>query len=266
MSDVLTGRQVLFEKMQAGCPSLERAFAPRTCCIAPDVPPELPDPWIFSQRERFSKGRSVSWDNPHITTNVSSPSRLDEFVTATVQNGSPDAAAAGVDVRFEYSRFGIGFQRDTFGMVRLNLNKSGLPGSVRTVKAALPSDPVQNWERVAVFVSVEHPYDRDASNNQGEQAWSRSGATIGGGGTFAFQIRNNLPTQQVFGLEVIGSEWNASLDKASVSLVPGGSDVVTLSVAVPTSANQSRSFNVIALREDGTLYGGLFHRFDATQA
>ena len=243
------------------CPDLRPRKNPRTCCLRPDKPPKRPDPGIYSQVERFAAGVPPTWDSPDITTNLSGRTTLDENVRVTVRNYSPDAPALNTQVQLEYSRFGIGFGRNLLGILPVNLNKAGVVLEEQILEFYLPTTIRDQFGNISVFVTVSHPKDRNARNNEGEQAWSASAATAGSTATFDFELHNALASSSTFDLLTLEADWSATLSDSQVVLVPGQTRNVTLSVQVPADASGSQRFNIVAL-VGGGLYGGLHHRFD----
>lgn len=243
------------------CPDLQPRENPRACCLRPDKPPKRPDPGIYSQFERYKSGVSPTWDSPDITTNLSGRTTLDENVRVTVRNYSVEAPALGTQVRLDYSPFGIGFTRNLLGIQQVNLNKAGAALEEQELDFYLPTSIRDNFSNISVFIAVSHPKDRNATNNEGEQAWSSSAATAGSTATFTFQLRNALSVESTFDLLMLEADWSATLSDSQVVLVPGATRNLTLSVQVPADADGSRRFNIIAL-VDGNLYGGIHHRFD----
>jgi hypothetical protein len=229
--------------------------------LRPEKPPKRPDPGIYSQVERYAAGVSTAWDSPDITTNLSGRTTLDENVRVTVRNYSPDAPALNTQVRLEYSRFGIGFGRSLLGIQPVSLNKAGLAQEEQTVDFYLPTAIRDKNGNISVFVTVSHPKDRYARNNEGEQAWSASAATAGSTATFDFELHNALASTTTFDLLTLEADWSAALNDSQVILAPGQTRNLTLSLQVPADASGSQRFNIVAL-VGGALYGGLHHRFD----
>lgn len=245
----------------AFCPELRLPLpTSQSCCLTPERPPLRPDPSIYSQERLFALGQPLSWDSPDITTNLAGG--IDENVVVSVENLSADSGAAGVDVRVDISAFGIGLPRKPLGFKRIDLGKAGAAASrVNVPFFVSPSD--RDGERLcAVFVEIQHSSDRDSSNNRGEQAWSASRAVAGAQASFSFPIANRLVGTQSFSLAVLESAWSATLSATAVTLLPGQSMNVNLTVAVPAGFAGNRAFNVVARQSDGGLYGGVFHRFD----
>lgn len=242
------------------CPAIRPRGAPPACCLRPDRPPFRPDPAIYSQEQRLKAGQPVSWDSPDITTNLGGG--IDENVVVTVRNLSPDSTAAGVDVRVDFSDLGIGMPRTALGFQRTDLAKSGMSGDSRTLAFFVPPSLRGDKHNLAVFVEIQHPTDREPGNNRGEQAWSASSHAAGSNATFRFPIHNRLAGTQIFRVMTLEADWSATLSTSSVTLLPGQSQNVVLSVAIPASFSGRKHFNVVALAAGGALYGGLFHAFD----
>ncbi|MAG97999.1 MAG: hypothetical protein QF797_14715 [Alphaproteobacteria bacterium] len=243
------------------CPDLTVRENRPGCCLVPEEPPKRPDPGLYSQSELLAAGSALSWDSPDITTNLSGRTTLDENVRVTVRNYSADASAVGTQVGLEYSRFGIGFARAAIGALAVDLNRAGSVGDERTLDFYLPSAVRDEHDNISVRVTVNHPHDRNAANNSGEQAWSSSSATAGAAAQFGFQLHNSLGATTDFDLLVMEADWSANLSDGQVTLMPGQARNITLTVQVPSDASSPRRFNVVAL-VGGGLYGGVHHRFD----
>ncbi len=108
------------------------------------VPPHTykrPDPMIYSQLYLLQKGLAVIWDNPDIQL-FDGPSPISSHelkagktynIRAQVLNGSTDAPAVNVAVRFYYLSFGIGTVRNYIGQTFVNVpvkGSSSLPALV----------------------------------------------------------------------------------------------------------------------------------------
>jgi len=104
-----------------------------------DVPPHTykrPDPMIYSQYYLLSKGLAVTWDNPDIQLfdagGVAVPSHglapgTTYEIRARIWNGSTDAPAINVLVRFYYLSFGAGTVRNYIGETYVDVPVKGSP-------------------------------------------------------------------------------------------------------------------------------------------
>lgn len=249
-----------FVKPQRVCPPSDRKYNKLSCCLKPIKPPKTPDPGQYSQFERFQNGQSLSWDNPDITTNRGNSNEVDDDVLVKVRNYSANAPAIGVYVKVAYSQFGIGFPRQTLNILQTNLNKQGLNGAEVQLTFPLPRQVRDEWANISTFIDIEHPHDPKTLNNKGEQCWSAGRGQAGSPYEFQFPIHNNLGFAETFSLRVLEADWAPALSTNSINLIPGQSANITLTINPPAGADDRKAFNVAALRSDGTLYGGIYHR------
>lgn len=243
------------------CPDLQERSLRRDRCLEPETPPKRPDPGLYSQQEQFLSGGPVSWNSPDITTNITNGGLL-EAIKVVVRNTSADAPALGTQVTVEYSSYGIGLPRTVLGSLPVDLNRMGMAGDEGELHFPLPSALRNEHTNLAVFVSVDHPHDRNTDNNRGEQVYSGAVVPVGGPATFTFAVRNSLGVASQFALSVLEADWSAHLSQTAVDLLPGQTVNVTLTVQVPSDATERKDFNIVALKPDGGLYGGIFHNFD----
>ncbi len=253
---------ITHSKTKGVCPPSDRKYNKSDCCLKPETPPKQPDPGMYSQQQNFLAGQPMTWDSPDITTNLTGG--VDEDVVVTVRNYSSDSAAVGVYVKVAYSQFGIGFPRQTLNILQTNLNKQGLAGAEAEIKFPLPQSVKDEWSNISTFVTIEHPHDRDDINNLGEQSWSSAGSKAGSTHQFQFPIYNSLSAAETFSLQVLESDWSPGLSTNAINLIPGQSANITLSLSPPAGTNETKRFNVVALRSNGQLYGGVFHRLSVS--
>jgi hypothetical protein len=96
-----------------------------------------PDPLIYDQYYLMGLGLPVTWDNPDIRIERGGapvdPHALDpatEYeIVARVWNGSQNAPAVGLPVRFSYLSFGIGTESHPIGTTVVDLGVKGSPGA-----------------------------------------------------------------------------------------------------------------------------------------
>lgn len=144
------------------------------------VPPTIykrPDPLIYSQDWMSARGLAVTWDNPDIKVWTDGPTPApaemhalmpdaDHLLRARVWNGSTEAPAADLLVRFWYFDFGIGTVRKYIGQTLIDLPVKG--------SAALPATAELPWRTPAaeghycVQVELVWPDDADPGNNLGQ--------------------------------------------------------------------------------------------------
>jgi hypothetical protein len=138
-----------------------------TCCIR--VPAKIvrdPDPAIFTQKLIHAAGLPVTFNNPDLDTITIWPLRPLDNIAATIRNMSPDASSNGTRVDLSWSPWGIGLTRQPIASSFVDLPRAGFPGSQQTLTWPMPA-ALKAADRFAVFVKLVHPYDRDASNNEG---------------------------------------------------------------------------------------------------
>ncbi len=95
-----------------------------------------PDPRIYSQTWLMARGLAVTWDNPDIAlfdgAAKAQPHALAPAhayrIRARIWNGSPEAPAVNMFVRFAYLDFGIGGARTILGETPVDLPAKGAPG------------------------------------------------------------------------------------------------------------------------------------------
>ncbi len=91
---------------------------------------------IYSQNYLQAQGLAVTWTNPDITIEeegvVVDPDALlpdtTYDVVARIWNGSTDAPAIGLPVRFSYLSFGVGTESHPIGDTTVDLGAKGAPG------------------------------------------------------------------------------------------------------------------------------------------
>lgn len=232
-------------------------------CFRPDQPPKLPDPGIYSQRQRFSQGAEVSFQNPDIGMSVSlSPSEGDNEVTArrltvAATNFSDDAPAAGVMVMVEGARWGIAMPRSPVGAFQVDLG----PASTENARAARTIELEPTTDFGTFFVRVNHPKDRDPSNNEGIEAQRRQNVP-NGPFSFPFTVHNPLQTAVSLTLHLSTDDWDASVSPQSLDLLPGQLGNASMSGVADVSGMEPSDrvvFTILALAQ-GEFFGGLTYR------
>jgi hypothetical protein len=180
------------------CPRPRPRPVPPSCCIHSDTPIDRPDPAIYSQAEQFAIGVAPTWNSPDITTNFIGAGKLMPEAKVVVRNLSPTASAIGTNVHCLVSRFGIGFPRNQFGVVGINLP----PGAQKELLVPFPQAVLAGEQRVAFHVRIEHPTDAVMINNEGSQiidafATSKQGRSI----ATSFLVRNPLGATQTIAVQ-----------------------------------------------------------------
>lgn len=165
-----------------------------------------PDPLIYSQTFLMSKGLAVTWDNPDINLELGGievPSNSLEKDTlyrikAKVWNGSMEAPAVNLLVRFYYLSFGIGTIRNFIGEDLVNLPVKGAPG--------LPAIAECDWEtpnqegHYCIQVELIWPDDANPANNLGQENCDVK-ALNSPNAIFQFPVRNDSPFSRIIKLE-----------------------------------------------------------------
>ena len=144
------------------------------------VPPDIykrPDPLIYSQSWLLARGLAVSWDNPDIAVFTAGPPPLPasphalapgtaHLVRARVWNGSLEAPAVNLLVRFWYLSFGIGTTRTYIGEQLIDLPVKGAAGlpSVAEMPWTTPAAP----GHYCLQVELVWGDDADQGNNLGQ--------------------------------------------------------------------------------------------------
>lgn len=141
-----------------------------------------PDPMIYSQYYLMSQGIGITWDNPDIQLELpdktdpskSNPVPASSFAAATeyvivanIWNGSSNAPAVNVPVRFSYLTFGIGTVKTFIGETTVNLPVKGaddLPALAK-MKWTTPATPGHYCLQVEPFWFD----DANPANNLGQE-------------------------------------------------------------------------------------------------
>ena len=114
-----------------------RKESSRPCATVTPQVYRRPDPMIYDQYYLMKQGIAVTWDNPDIHLELGGvPVPSESILPATtydvvgqIWNGSTDAPAVNMPVRFSYLTFGIGHKRVPIGETAVNLPVKGAPGS-----------------------------------------------------------------------------------------------------------------------------------------
>jgi hypothetical protein len=194
-------------RAQAGEPKGREQHRQFATCVP--IPAELyrrPDPLIYSQSYLMGRGLAVTWDNPDIhlmldgTPVDSSLLKPDtEYqVIARVWNGSPDAPAVNLPVRFSYLSFGIGATLAPIGETVVDLPVNGAAG--------LPALAIVPWRTPAIEghyclrVELIWPDDANPDNNLGQEN-TYVKALNSPRAELVFPVRNDNPRARVLRLE-----------------------------------------------------------------
>jgi hypothetical protein len=226
-----------------------------------NVPPKIirtPDPYLYTQRLEFSEGRIPSWDNPDLITHNEQNYEPLERITAKVHNSSSDVSSNGTAVRFEWSQFGIGFERNQLGTYSVDLSRRGFPGDMKELQVALPAEVIA-LKDLCVFVSVFHPHDNNHGNNEGEQCVKgRRVSEVGRSPIFDIPIRNSTSQILAITMNVNPNRWGINITPISFSLSPAQMQNVRVSFNIPQNVpiGTKQKFDVFATSPTG-LFGGI---------
>jgi hypothetical protein len=155
-----------------------------------------PDPMIYSQYYLMSKGLGITWDNPDIQLfDGNSPVSSHDLGTtknytirAHIWNGSVDAPAVNMLVRFYYLSFGAGTIRNYIGEKFVDVPVKGAVG--------LPAVAKHVWTTPAaaghycIQVELVWPDDANPDNNLGQENINVKKLNSPNA-TFEFTLRND---------------------------------------------------------------------------
>lgn len=248
------------------CEALRRPLPTRkSCCIR--IPSQIihdPDPSIYDQRLVFESGGAPTFNSPDIDTIDVWPVRPIDNLTATVRNLSAEASANQTRVDWSWSVWGIGMPRQPINSTFVNLARAGFAGSEQTISLPLPP-VVKAADRYGIFVNLFHPYDRDGTNNQGEQTLDGFQTSTGRLKTFVVPVRN--PTGSVRTITLSAGPapilpW-VTIAPASFTLGAGAQLDTMVSVDVPAAIPPSPPGTLISATVDvlatidGAYLGGI---------
>lgn len=165
-----------------------------------------PDPMIYSQDYLMQQGLAVTWDNPDIWLEeggfpVSSGNLKPDTeyeVVARIWNGSVDAPAAGLPVRFSYLDFGVGMQKIPLGLTHVDLPVKGAPG--HPVQARIHWRTPAAPGHYCLQAELIWADDANPNNNLGQENTNVK-ALNSPNASFRFPVRNDAPETRHFRLE-----------------------------------------------------------------
>jgi hypothetical protein len=141
------------------------------------IPPHTykrPDPLIYSQLYLMSQGLAVTWDNPDIqlydglspvSSHELAPART-YSIRAQIWNGSTEAPAVNMLVRYFYLSFGAGALKHYIGQTLVDVpvkNAAGLPA---LAEVPGPRRPPGHY---CIQVELDWPDDAHPHNNLGQE-------------------------------------------------------------------------------------------------
>lgn len=166
-----------------------------------------PDPMIYSQGYLMSKGLAVTWDNPDIQLfdnglQVSSSDLRPNWnyrLHARIWNGSMEAPAVHMLVKFFYLSFGIGIQRNYIGQTFVDVPVKGAVGhpAFAEIDWMTPSAP----GHYCLQAELVWPDDANPDNNLGQENVSVKKLNSPNA-IFVFPVRNDAPFARTIRTEV----------------------------------------------------------------
>jgi hypothetical protein len=237
---------------QSPCGALQPRPSRKSCCIR--VPSSIihdPDPSIYDQRLLFQQGIAPTFNSPDIETVDLWPLRPIDFVKATVRNLSPDASANQTRVDLSWSPWGIGMPRTPILSSFVDLARAGFGGSDQTLSWPLPP-ALKAAGLYGIFINVLHPYDRDPSNNQGEQTVDGFQTSAGRDRTFVVPVQNPTGIAQIISLTAGPAPvapW-VTIVPASFTLGAGAQQNIMVSIKVPAAIPPSPPGTLISASVD----------------
>lgn len=246
--------------------SLCRGFRPKpprssNCVAVPEKIIKQPDPAIYDQTLVLASGGVPSWDSPDLYTHDFPGFVPLGRVDALIHNLAGDASACNVGVQFAWSQFGIGMDRNVIGTVPVNLG----PGD--TQKVTIPTPTAMNAAvRFNVFVTLSHPYDKDPTNNEGEQAFDfQTTGVVGRTMVFHFPVKNRFNATVDVNLLIDPVQWGVAAVPSTFTLTAGAQTDVDVTISIPAAVPSGtlQLFSVYAVTPLGLLGGvGLFCNVD----
>jgi len=233
------------------CSSL-RPRIRKSCCIR--VPSDIvhdPDPATYDQLLVFNTGGVPTFNSPDLNTVDVWPLRPIDNLTATVRNLSADSSANQTRVDVSWSAWGIGMPRSPLATSFVDLARAGFAGSEQTLSWPLPP-ALKAAGLYGIFVNLIHPYDRDTSNNQGEQTIDGFQTSTGRSHTFVVPVRNPTGSVQTISLSALPAPivpW-VTIVPASVTLGAGGQHNVMVAITVPAAVPPSPPGTLISAGVD----------------
>ena len=181
------------------------------------IPPERPDPALYSQDQELALGQIPSWDSPDILTNNDVPWSLHPETEVTVRNLSPKVAAVNTQVQLALSPFGIGLAKTPMANQLVTLG----PSATTTLKFPLTQAILQGDQSIGVFVQLYHPNDAVAINSRGAQVITGIDTVAAGRHvTRHFPVANPTGAAQTISLAVLPNTVAAVVTPASHAFAP----------------------------------------------
>jgi hypothetical protein len=206
-----------------------------SCCIK--IPATIihdPDPEIYTQPAIAAGGSLPTFNNPDIETVDLWPVRPLDPITFRIRNLSAEASANQTRVDVSWSLWGIGMPRTVMSTVFANLPRAGFPASEQQLSVPLAA-AAKNAGLYGILVQIYHPYDRDTTNNSGEQTVDGFQTSGGRARNFTLPVRNPSGATQTITFEKGPTDvagW-VNLVPSSLTLAPGAQSNISVQVAVP---------------------------------
>lgn len=180
-----------------------------------------PDPLIYAQFYLMHLGLAVTWDNPDISIETPPPGPpqphlppdpgrtvpshalmpdTDYDIVARVWNGSTEAPALGLPVRFSYLSFGAGTQSHGIGVTLVDLGVKGGPGAPAYARVRWRT-PAQ-LGHYCIQVLLDWADDFNPANNLGQE--NTNVVSAQSPAVFAFRLRNEAAERRAFHFAVDG--------------------------------------------------------------
>jgi hypothetical protein len=256
---------ILSRRRQWSCDLLRRRPPGRPAGCIPIRSDQVkdPDPATYCQSLVAATGGWPTFNSPDLETVYVWPVRPIDDLTITVRNLSNEASAAQTRVSMSWSEWGIGLPRQQISSGHVDLARSGFSGSEQKISLATPP-ALKAAGRFGIFAEVVHPYDRDRTNNSGEQTVDGFRTSAGRSQQFVIPIRNPTSVAARIDLRAGPSAvagW-ATLAPASVVLNPGAQTNVVATITVPAGVPAAPAILIgatidILARIGGQLIGGV---------
>jgi hypothetical protein len=248
---------------------------------------------IYSQAWLMARGLAITWDNPDIQlfdgAGIPVPSHsltpgTAYDVRATIWNGSPDAPAINVLVRFFYLSFGAGTVRHYIGETFVDVPVKGSPRG--------PGEARMRWTTPAaghycIQAEIEWLDDANPLNNLGQENVNVKKLNSPNA-TFTFPVRNtfasaravilrpdaySIPRRRPCGQQynrlprdpyemhrpgghTVPAGWTVENSPQEMRLVPGEERDVSVKVTAPDAFAGTQAINVSAVSNE-VLIGGV---------
>jgi hypothetical protein len=206
LAKAIIGRRVRFL-----CKDRPRRDSARRCIPVHEKVYRRPDPLIYSQQYLMAQGLAVTWDNPDISIRQAGVAVLphallpdtDYEIVARIWNGSTNAPAVHLPVRFSYLSFGIGTLKNAIDETFVNLGAKGSPScpAFASVKWRTPNAPGHYCLQVELLWSEDaNPLNNLGQTNTDVQPLSSPEAT------FVLAVGNDAKQRRLLRFEADGYE------------------------------------------------------------